>query len=55
MERSILTFKKHRLLTQCHSSHTVENMEITRDKPPRIRLNANSWLFVRLSPYCKTG
>lgn len=38
MERSILTFKKHRLLTQCH---TVENMEISRDKPPRIRLKIN--------------
>ena len=38
MERSILTFKKHRLLTQ---SHTVENMEISRDKPPRIRLKIN--------------
>ena len=38
MERSILTFKKHRLLTQCH---TVENMEINRDKPLRIRLKIN--------------
>ena len=47
MERSILTFKKHRLLTQCH---TVENMEINRDKPLRNRLKMDHsiWLYVRI-------
>ena len=44
MERSILTFKKHHLLTQCH---TVQNMEIKRDKPLRIRLK-KFVLYIRL-------